>query len=74
MGATKIQVGYSSGKREYCKKGYAGRSTGKKTMNGGFAGMPTVDFINISDERWAEIFGTENIPKWKKELLEKGEL
>lgn len=74
MSGKKIQVGYGTGKRGYGKPGmYAGRSTGKRSANGGFNGLPTVDFTNVSDKRWAKIFGTENMPKWKRELFERGE-
>lgn len=71
----RIQVGYGTGSRNYGKPGmYGGRSTGKRTANGGFNGLPTVSFEKVSDERWAAIFGTDSMPKWKKELSDRGGL
>lgn len=70
----KIQVGYGTGTRGSKKKGmYGSRSSGKVMQNGGFNFQPTVDFTQISDKKWIEMFGTENLPRWKKELLEAGE-
>jgi hypothetical protein len=72
--SNKIMVGYGSDTRGSKKKGlYGSRSSGKLMMNGGFNGMPTIDFTNISEDRWIKMFGTENLPKWKRELLEAGE-
>jgi hypothetical protein len=71
---SKIQVGYGTGGRKSLKKGTYGTCGGEKIkLNGGFNGMPTVDFTDISDDRWAQIFGTSSLPKWKRELLEAGE-
>jgi hypothetical protein len=74
MSKTKIQIGYGSDKPLSQKKGlYGTRSSGKLMLNGGFNGAPTEDFHNIPNQRFIEIFGTENLPKWKKELLVAGE-
>ena len=71
---SRVQIGYGSDTRGSKKKGMYGKvSSGKYKANGGFSGEPTVDFTNVSNDRWAEIFGTENLPKWKRELLEAGE-
>lgn len=70
----KIQVGYGSDRRYNNPKGcYGKRSSGLKVMNGGFNGAPTVDYTKVSDEQWANIFGKDSLPKWKRELLENGE-
>jgi hypothetical protein len=72
MGATKIQVGYGSDTRQKNRKNsYGKRSSGKLVRNGGFSGEPVVDFSTVSDDRWAEIFGVDSMPKWKRELLER---
>lgn len=69
--SNKIQVGYGTGQRPRLPKNcYGTRSSGKKIINGGFNGAPTVDFTRVSDERWAEIFGAKSLPKWKQELME----
>lgn len=74
MGSQRIQVGYGSDTRgKGPKNAYGKRTSGKVMYNGGFSGEPTVSFENISDQRWAEIFKTDSLPKWKRELLEKGE-
>lgn len=75
MAKTKLQVGYGSDRREgSTKKGlYGGKRTGKNNINGGFNNGIVVDFTRISEDKWNSIFGTENLPKWKRELLEKGE-
>ena len=71
---SKVQVGYGSGGRQKGPKGaYGGVSMGKKRLNGGFNGLPTVDYTSVSDQRWAEIFGTESLPAWKREIVENGE-
>lgn len=70
----KIQVGPGTGGRKKNKKNaYGGRSNGVKNMNGGFNGQPTVNFQKISEEQFTQIFGVESLPRWKRELLEKGE-
>lgn len=70
----KIQVGYGSDTRRRGRRGaYGSRNSGKVVLNGGFNYQPTVSFENISDKRWSEIFGTSALPKWKRELMEKGE-
>lgn len=72
---SKIQVGYGSDRRSRgTRKVYGGRTNGKKLMNGGFGGQPTVDYSRISDERWAEIFGKQSLPKWKQDEIEKNTL
>lgn len=74
MSGNKIQIGYGSDKPLSQKKGlYGTRRSGKFMGNGGFNGEPTVDFVGISDEEWARIFGVQSLPKWKQELLESGE-
>lgn len=67
-------VGYGSDKRRSNPKNcYGSRSTGKKVTNGGFNYQPTVSFENISDDKFTSIFGNAYLPKWKRELLERGE-
>lgn len=70
---SKIQVGYGTGKPLSQKHGlYGTRRGGKKMINGGFNGAPTVDFTKVPDKTFIDIFGNSYIPKWKRELIEKG--
>ena len=71
----KITVGpYTHHNKKSTAKGlYSKRSSGKLVKNGGFSGETVVDFTKISDARWAEIFGTSSLPKWKRDLIEAGE-
>lgn len=69
-----IQIGYGSDTRSRGpKNAYAGRTGGKKVMNGGFGNMPTISFETVSDDKFLSIFGNAYLPKWKRELLENGE-
>lgn len=74
MSGKTIQIGYGSDKPLSQKYGmYGSRRSGKFMGNGGFNNCPTVDFTKITDKRWAEIFDTSTLPKWKRDLIESGE-
>lgn len=69
----KVMVGYGTGQRGKLPKNcYGTRSSGKKLTNGGFNYAPVVDFVNVSDETFINIFGDSFVPRWKRELIEKG--
>lgn len=72
MGSQHIQIGYGSDTRSKGRpKAYGRRKSGKLVTNGGFSGEVVSDFTSISEDEWIRIFGTNGMPKWKKELLEK---
>lgn len=69
----KIQVGYGSDRRGCSKKGlYGGRTGGKKLTNGGFNGLPTVDFARVTDNQWEQAFGKAGVPWYERDDRYKG--
>lgn len=73
MSGKKIVVGYGDGGRPKNKNGwYGSKATGKLKMNGGFNFQPTISFETTPEQRFIDIFGVNNLPKWKKELIDKG--